>query len=290
MTEDKTYADIHAWIDLWLPTQSEFTAQDVDRELNLSSRTAKQYRWRILEQKVKDGILAKMGKNYHVIDKNVDVIDWQNADVTNVIPLRWPFELEKYIKVFPKSVCILAGVSGSGKTAFLYEFILRNMRHDMPITLFSNDMGAEEMKERFDNFKVTIPNPAPWRTVTRYDNFSEVIDPDGINIIDLLDMDSEYYLIGREIFLIDKAIRTGMALIAIQKGATKTYGQGGDQSRKRAKLYLTMDYNGNAEDNEPKGLLKIDKSRGRADSSVNPKGMVIDYKLVNGYKFIFTRR
>jgi len=51
-----------------------------------------------------------------------------------------------------------------------------------------------------------------------------------------------------------------------------------------------MDYNGNAEDNEPKGLLKIDKCRGRTNPKVNPKGMVIDYKLVNGCKFIFSRR
>ncbi len=275
--EDPTYAQLSTLMDEYIAyTNDWFTSDDIDRQFNIRTGAGKRIRWQALENKVKKGILQKQGKRYRLIDRTLEEIDWQSADLGNVIELKWPFNLEKLIKIFAKSIIIVAGVSGSGKTALLYDFILRNMFHKLGIVLFTNDMGPEEMLERMVNFDISIPNPAPFRVYERYNRFADVIQPNSINVIDYLDLNSEVYMIGQEIDDIYQKLDKGIALIGIQKKSGQALGLGGMFSLKRSKLYLSIDH----------GELTIEKCRSRADSLVNPKGMKFKFKLVNGCKFI----
>ena len=273
---DPSYKELSARIDEWLPhTDGWFTSDDVDRQFNIRTTDGKRRRWQVLENRV-GTVLEKRGNKYRLIDTRMDEIDWQNADTANSIELKWTFMLEQYIKIYPKSIIIVAGVSGSGKTAFIYDFILKNMYHPMGVVLFTNDMGPEEIFERLSKSGITIPQPAPFRIFERFDKFSDVIYPDMINIIDYLDLNTELYMIGQEIDDIAKKLQSGMALIAIQKKAENNLGIGGVFSLKRSKVYLTMN----------PGELTIEKSRSRADPRVNPKGKKVKFKLVDGIKFL----
>lgn len=287
--ETETYKAIKQYIDEWIPYTDNFTSTDIDREFNIRTRTAKQYRWRILEDYVKQGILEKEGKHYRHRKTTAEQVNWQEVDTDTTIDLNWPFALEQYIKVFPKSTIIVAGVPGTGKTAFFYNLIMQNMDHPLGITLFSNDMGAEEMQERFVNFETPIPSPPPWDTYERYDNFGDVIKPDGINIIDYLSVHDNFFLIGKEINHIDRKLRNGIAIIGIQKNPQHDLGLGGVYSLTKAKIYLTMDRKLNAEDNESMGWMTIKKARARANKAINPVGLTFTYKLVNGCKFLYQR-
>ena len=194
--------------------------------------------------------LEKKGKTYRIIDRSLDEIDWQSADSNKTLDIFLPFNLHEYVKFFPKSVIVIAGASNAGKTAWIYNFILMNM-YKHKITLYNSETSREQMKERFLNFEEEMPNPPPFRTVERYDNFADVINPNEVSAIDYVDADDDFYRNGIEISRIYRALDRGMAVIGIQKKSDfKTFkgqiikqklGYGGDTTIKRASLYIAMD-------------------------------------------------
>jgi len=261
-----------------------FTSSQIDQQYNYITRDAKRYRWQVLDRYVKADELELLKTNtYRKIDQQLEIIDWQEADIEDVVKVKWPLELEKYIKTYHQSITVIAGAPGSGKTGFLYDFALRNMNHPMVETIFSNDMTPEEVKERMLNSDIKVPNPPPFQMFERHDNFADVIKPDGINLIDYLDLNSEVYRIGDEIEAIYRKLKRGIALIAIQKKPFQNIGLGGIFSWKRAKLYLSLDTI--KELGEMLYKLEVVKARGRAKPTVNPRGMVFKFRLIGGCKF-----
>jgi len=240
----------------------------------------------------KPPLLEKKNKVYRLIDDDAEEIDWQSADSNKVIDLGLPFDLHKYVKFFPKTIICVAGEPNSGKTAFLYNVILMNM-HTHKITLYNSETSPEQMKERMENFDIEIPSPAPFITKERYENFADVINPDGFSVIDYIDADSDFWSIGAEISRIYKKLQTGIVVCAIQKrenitnfkGQTirNSSGYGGTTTKKRPSLYVTMT-------NSIPHKLRIEKAKSWKDSSINPNGMEWTYKLVGGAKFVCVER
>ncbi len=168
-----------------------------------------------------------------------------------------------------------------GKTEYLYSFIKLNMGN-FPIDLFNSETGPEQMKERFDSLGI-IP-PVPFHTYERYDNFADVINPDHITVIDYLDMNSEFYLVGAEIDKIFRKLKKGVAIIGMQKPPptvifTKATGQkkvierdlayGGGVTEKRASLYITMGNN----------KLKLHRVKTPRQPKVNPNNMTFSFNF-----------
>ena len=283
---DITYRQVHKEIEQYISLLNghAFTTSKIDREFNYASREAKRYRWQVLNEYVKAGKLKRMGVDrFRQIDQELVEIEWQKADVMNIVNVQWPMELEKYIKTYRQSICVIAGTPGSGKTAFLEHFVVKNMYNPMGVWLFNNDMSDEEIKERMDNTGIPIPVPPPFHTKDRDCNFADVIQPNGINVIDYLDLNSELYLIGEEIEAIYRKLEDGIALIGIQKKPGQAIGLGGIFSWKRAKLYMSLDQV--KEGAELYHKLTIVKARGRTDPKVNPNGMEWKFKLIGGIKF-----
>jgi len=263
----------------WYPYHKEilFTQNDVcvhfqwfDPELRqaVSKKLYHDYKER------KPPILELNGRGYRVLDTEVEEMDWQHADKTATVDLLLPFDLQQYVKFFPKSVIVIAGVSNAGKTAFLYNFILMNM-HKHIITLYNSETSPEQMNDRLSGFDMEIPNPAPFRTIDRYDNFADVIDPDGISVVDYVDNDVEVYNNGLEISRMFHKLRRGVVFAALQKKKLEELGYGGNPTLKRAALYLSMNPN----------KLKIVKGKSWKDPTVNPNGMMWNFKLINGARF-----
>lgn len=287
LQEDKTYKLIAREVEQFLSLAGvhAFTADQIDRQFNYRTREAKNNRWHVLENLAKAQRLQKIGTNrYRLVDQKLELIDWQDADTEDIVKVLWPLNLHKYIKTYHKSINIIAGAPGAGKTAFVYDFILRNMGHTMGIILFTNDMTAEEIKERMDKADIKVPYPAPFPVYDRADNFGDIIEPDKINVVDYLDLNSEVYLIGDEIEKIYRKLNRGIAVIAIQKKPGQLVGIGGMFSIKRAKLYFSMD--SIKQDNEWLHKLEIAKARGRVERTINPRSIEIKFKLVDGIKFI----
>ena len=290
MEDERTKIEMRLAIDELIPQLGKFIKSDVDRELIVTSRRGKQYTQQILKELSIKGLLEQDGQRFRYVQNgNEDEIDWQSADTGNSIDLKWPFHLHDWIKIYPKSIIILAGESGAGKTAFMYNFILLNQKRD-DIILWTNGMGAEEMQERFINFETPIATPAPWKTFERYGDFGDVVKkyPDSIHVIDYLDLNSEVYLIGHEIDQIHRNLGKGVVLVGLQKNPKQSLGLGGAFSKKRSKLYLTMgtiNVSGKLE-----GEFIIEKARSRANPDINPVGVKWSYKLINGARFDIHRK
>jgi len=265
--------EVRSWV---LSTNGIFSSTDVHYCQQLSTRAEKQNVHMILKRLCEEGVIEKYGNRngyFRLIDKTAEEIDFIN--ITNEsLWLHWPFGIERYVKTLPKNIIIIAGSSNSGKTAFLLNFIKQNMK-DQDIHYFSSEMGGMELNERLSKFDISLSD---WRFTVkeRSSNFADVIAPDGINIIDFLEIYDEFYKIGQPIKDIYEKLNKGIAIIAIQKNLNTNYGLGGQRSLEKARLYLAM---------EP-GRLKIVKAK-NWQTSLNPNGLEIAFKLVQGCKFVY---
>jgi hypothetical protein len=201
-------------------------------------------------------------------------LDFKNAK-GNFLDIKWPFQIERFVKTAPKNVIVVAGEPDAGKTAFLLNFAAMNNWNSMGISYFSSEMGEFELRTRLQNFEKPTIDGWRMKVYERASNFADVIRPDGINIIDFLELHDEFYKVGlyiREIF--DK-LRTGIAIIAIQKNPGKEQGLGGMRSIEKARLAINM---------ERGGRTFIEKAKNWATMN-NPRGLAITYKLMGGCKF-----
>lgn len=286
--EEITYKQIHEEVDEFLRLVGDrtFNVRKIDSQYNYGSRQAKRYRWQILDEYVKSKKLERLDVDkFRLFDDELKEVDWQGADVTHLIELEYPLGIEKYVKTYHGSVAVVAGTPGSGKTAFMEHFVLKNMYHPMGVSMFNNDMSPEEIKERMINAGIHIPTPPPFRIYDRDCNFADVVKPDGINVIDYLDLNSDLYMIGDEIEKIYRRVKEGggFALIGIQKKPNQDIAIGGIFTWKRPKLYFSMDIV--RDGSEICHKLKIVKARGRINPKVNPNGMEWKFKLIGGIKF-----
>ena len=286
---DKNLEPLSRLIKEWIrQSHGWFWYSKLDSDLKIESAEAKQLRRVVVKGLFDSGEVErdpKVDGRYRRIDSELLEINWQGADATAVVPLKFPFQLEDYVKIFPKSIMVVAGTSNAGKTALLYNIVIMNM-NNLVIDLYNSETNADQMKERFDNFEIEIPNPAPFRSFERYDNFADVIDPDHISVIDYLDFNSEVYEVGEELERMFRKLRSGVVITAIQKKASwitskgqevKTeLGYGGTFSVKKSSLYLSMDPN----------RLKIVKAKSWRDSTFNPNGLEWTFNLIKGAKFV----
>lgn len=209
------------------------------------------------DTKLKEAKLEKRGKTYRLIDREIDEINWVDADVDNVINLTMPygvydqtsFGFERNILIPPKSVIIIAGASNEGKTAYCLNLLVLNM-DAFKVTYFTNEMSAIGFKRRMRGFEdwcelMNGDGEPKFRVIMRYDNYHDVLDPDGLNIIDYLDANEqgEYYKIAPYIKGIHRRLRNGVAIIALQKPPGRPDAFGGANIRGVATLYLSIDKN-----------------------------------------------
>lgn len=277
-------AEVREWV---LSTSGDFMSTDVDRELQLSTLSTSPQEKKVilvtmskaLERLVKEGVLARVGTrrgHFRRIEKESEIIDFANADTSIIFDLRWPasFHLERLVNLYPKNIVIVAGATNAGKTALLLNIVRENMtRHR--IVYFSSEMGAEELRLRLGKFQDPISS---WKFEAREraGNFADATIPDAVNIIDYFELTDNFYQVGGEIKKIFDRLTTGIAIIAIQKDENKEFARGGAFSAEKARLYLSMN----------PGELKVVKGKNWAQQGYNPNGKIINFKLVDGCKFL----
>jgi len=285
--KELTQAIIEEWVSL---APAKFSVRDIWHEVGIESTEAKHHLRVILGRLDGKTVKATPDGLFHRLDGVAPKIQWHEANPDAYLPISFPFGLEEYVKIFPKSIIVIAGSKNAGKTGFLYNFINMNMGA-YRIDLYNSETGPEQMKERFD--LLSIPYPPPFETYERYDNFAEIIDPEHISVVDYLDFNSEVYLVGAEIDAIFRKLTKGVALLALQKappGVTyvkgvkkiipRDLGYGGAFSAKRSVLYLSMDSN----------RLKVVYAKTPKSPKLNPNNMTFKFKIEDGIHFTDIQR
>jgi len=270
-------------VESWIKeTDGGFSTKDCSNFL-LSSGFAVPKHLRTILLRLKDqGVIAKFGDkdgHYVKINNTREIIDLTNVP-ENKLELVYPFKIETMYRTFPKNIVIVAGSPDAGKTAFFLNIARMNM-DKYPIFYFSSEMGEMELLDRLSKFEGIQPQQwTPAVTfINRSSNFHEVIEPDGINLIDYLEMPDKIYDIGKHLNAIFEKLKSGIAIVAIQKKRGANLGYGQEFGEFKARLYLSMEA----------GKIKIMKIKNWVDPKKNYHNYSLEYKLHKGCEFEIMR-
>jgi hypothetical protein len=274
-----------------MSTDGYFFSTEVVKSLHLSTEPEQHRKDMknisiILRRLREGGVIEKYGSKqgvYRRIERDCEVINWQTAP-TEEIPLKFPLGIEEYVKIYPKSLIVVAGKSDAGKTGFLLEFARLNMdKHE--IHLFINEAGDSELAVRLGLFRNIEKEDWKCTFWEREDGFADVIKKDAINIIDYLDVTEGFAEIGTPLKDIHNKLDRGIALVAIQKNPKRydfkagkyidvDLGIGGAKSIGKSRLYLSID----------DGIIKIVKAKNRRGKE-SPNGMTRTFRIYDGHDF-----
>ena len=251
------------------------TSSAIDRDLTIGTPSGKSNRRVYLLRLVNEGKLKRHPVKdgiFKCIDSEAPQLCWEDKISVEPLDIEWPFGLEHWIEIYSKNLVVLAGDPNAGKTAFCLNFAALNM-NTWPVFYYSSELGEEELAKRLTKFDID-----EWKVTfrARSEGFEEIIEPDAINIIDYLEVEDNFWLIGRELTHIYRVLNKGIALVAIQKDPRAKLGVGKRFGLDRPRLYLTMEPN----------KLTIEKGKNWAIETVNPNKKAWTFKLIGGAKFV----
>jgi len=254
-----------------------FTYEQLDRDLIIKTTGGRNTRRQVIKRLKDEGVIVAAGHQagaYRLVIDEAPVIPWQTADEGQSLDLILPFGMHELVRILPKTIIVIAGAPDAGKSAWCFNFIRHNMaKHH--ITYFSSEMGEVELKSRLSKFTSLRPEQWTFEARERSTNFADVIRPNGVNMIDYMEVSADFFLVGSWIRAIWEKLDQGIAIICLQKKRGVDHGRGGEITAEKARLYLSMD----------NGIIKIIKAKNWVDSEVNPNGMAWSFRLVQGCKF-----
>lgn len=251
---------------------SVFTSRDAWSEIGVHDDEDKNYWRQIINRWTAEGKIESLGKGvYRKKDNSLEDMDWTKKD-DPALGILWPFELHRYVEMY-SGMAVIAGQSNAGKSAFCLMWANLNHGTGPELTYFNNEMGVQQFTKRLR--AMGIEPPPPFRVKNRRNSFEDVIDPDGYNVIDYLEVPSDAFLLPSLLDKIWAKLRSGFALVALQKPAGRDVAFGGDQTLNRPQLYLSLNYD----------HLKVTKAKTPLDGQPNITGWQWKFKLNKGCFF-----
>jgi len=261
-------------------TNGWFSYEEIDKELGLLQPSDRINRRQIIKRLKDAGVIEAHPRNNKLlryVKVAVRLIDFKAAGMKTPLAIKYPFAIENYFQTYPRNVIAIAGAADAGKTAFLLNLIRLNMI-DFSIYYQTSEMGAQELANRLTKFEGITLNEWTFIAEERSRDFADVIRPDCVNIVDYLELAGDFYMVADYLKQIHDKLHSGIAVVALQKKRNAELGRGGDFGLEKPRLYLSMD----------PGKLTIQKAKNWTDPQVNPNGLILNFKLVNGCKFIVT--
>ena len=262
-------------IEIWVKTvaRGEFHYKEVlDGGVDPASYgKVRKYLHELCYPRVGEPVAEPVGRRdgyYRAIENGVQPINFTNMTEHKDFPLILPFDLRKYVFIYPETVTIVAGSKSSGKTGFLYRTVALNIGK-VNVKLLSNmEGGTQQMYDRFKAMGIDLAGYPPF--IYPVDkNFQDFIkEPNTIYIIDYIDAPEgvDFYLIGAAVDKVSKKLAkvgSSVAVIGLQKPYNRDIAVGGEQTLKSATLYVAMD----------SSKLKIVDAKVPANKRLHPKNM-----------------
>ena len=242
-------------------------------ELHITTKEEKSELRIVLRWFCISGVLERVGKKngvFRKIDKAVEVIDWQNATISPV-PITFPMDLHHEVVIEKGSVVAIAGVSNAGKSGWLLETAIMNCKH-MKVSYFASEWSDSGLKQRLEGFGEDMDVWPNVNFIKRTKNFADVLDPDGLNIVDFLETHDDFWAVSGEIQKYHEKLNDGVVIVALQKNPGSAFGKGGHGTVEKSQLYLTID----------DGIMTIVKLKQPQEGRKNLSGMSINYSYGKG--------
>jgi hypothetical protein len=263
--------EVREWV---LSTNGYFLSTDIYNCLQVSTREDKKNLSIIMKRLVEEGIIEKDKKQngkWRKKDTDETLMDLNQA-ILPPIDIWLPCNLHNIASLRPKNIMVVAGVSNTGKTAWLLNIAKNNKN----VFYFNSEMEIGELKEKLSSFQGGIKAFKHVTFLERGSNFSDVIRPDAINIIDFLEIHEEHYKMGLLIKEIHDRLGKGVCIIAIQKDKNKDFGVGGVSTLEKSRIYVNLDNDGSYQ------KATIIKAKIIKDKKRNPNQASMRYWVTNG--------
>jgi hypothetical protein len=277
--ESSLMGAVKAWIML---DKRTFRIADLYNEMNIRDRQQKKTVSKYLSRYCDEGLIERVRGQRGVFsykESSLSFIDYLHVDrepVDSIISL--PLGLEGLgVQIHPGNIIVVAGESNAGKTS-----VLLNIAHDNlkafggqyeTIRYFSSEMGPQEMHTRVKAFGEPLSKWKGMQAIERSQAFHQIIDPDGLNIIDFMEVHNEFYLVGEWIRYIHETLKDGVCVIAIQKKSGTDFGRSGEISLEKPRLYLSI-----SECVKGFSACKIIKAKNYV-AARNPNGLEKDFRI-----------
>lgn len=214
---------------------------------------------------------------YRPVIKELNAMDPFHAEGQDV-DIWLPLSLSDHVKLFPGDIAILAGSPNVGKTAFTLNVAKENALKGWEVHYFNSEMSDIELRERLEMFM--SPETA-WSNVNFYarsEHFQDVVFPGKniINIIDFLQVHTDFYAIGATLFEIHKRLKDSICIINMQKNPGNDTALGGFRTLELPRLAVAIDFQ----------VAKLVKAKAWRDKNKNPNGASCDFKLIHGHNLV----
>lgn len=271
--EKLTQAIVEVWIS---ETTGRFNSATICEELSIAP-DLKDYLRTILKRcRDKNFITPIPGRHgwYRYVDTKAVRMDLVNANPQNTLNIKWPFGIERYVRLYKGNLVILYGSKDAGKTAVAINLLKLNLG-SFRLRYLNSDMGDAELRSRLEKFDdVTIEQ---WQHyvdfIERSYGFADLIDPNAINIVDFLEVHKDFFAIGEPIKEMLDKIEEGLLVVILQKNPGAELPIGKMRSLDKAKLAINLD----------PGKITLAVAKNWQDGiTSSPKGKSWTYKLIGG--------
>lgn len=234
----------------------------------------------ILQSMVKNNDIIWIGHKHGVfrrVDKNPNIMDIDTPPRDD-IGVSLPLGLHTLVVLYPRNVILVAGEKDSGKTSFAMNTAYMNRDH-MTVTYFNSEMGTQELQSRMRNFPKDKYFHKEWKKIKfieKASRFEDFIDPDGLNIIDFLEIGAEAFTVTEDIKRVFDKLDKGLLLIVMQKRSYKEYAVGGEGTLEKARLAINLEHR------DKTNVCKITVAKNWTTLIHSPRGCECTYKIWNG--------
>lgn len=309
---DRVTAELWGYIK---SSEGEVSTTMIYNELSLKTAAEKTAVRVALTRLCERGKLKKvpMKRGYYMpVETDIQEMNLGEAEKA-AFPLPLPFDLSKHVKVLVGSAMVVSGTTNAGKTTFAFQCVDELLRlivtffgptperesayalpegseecvhsewfrefatKSKPVRYLNSEMSEGEILARIEAMgpesAERLKNRVQW--VRRSYNWEGAIDPDGVNVIDYLQIYDEFYKIGQIISDVQQELRHGIAIILIQKKTGEANPRGGEFALERCRLAINLDANPSSGG----GTCTLRKVKAPVDYLHNPQGMELDYKL-----------
>lgn len=193
------------------------------------------------------------------------------------LDIELPLDLHTLVHIYKRNIILVAGEKDAGKTAFAMNVGWMN-RNRMSVTYINSEMGEDELEARLMLFPDN--NLKEWKKITfieRSSKFEDVIDPNGLNIIDFLEIGKDAFEVVDDIKRVFDRLNDGVLLIVMQKRSYKEYAVGGEGTLEKARLAVNLEHRqgiGN--------VCRITVAKNWTGRINHPRGYECGYKVFSG--------
>jgi hypothetical protein len=256
-------------------TSGNFRVTDVEHWVTNGNKLSNKPILMALSREVKAGNLEKLpGPGlYRVLNEK-----FESTNIRDVKPGVWmdinlPFGLEQYVHIASGNLICIAGVTNAGKSAVMLNMVKDNMSK-RKCWYFSSEMSKELIRTRVEKHE----GNANWDfdVIDNWSQSPDVVQPDDMNFLDWIDVpsDGQAYDIPKKLSQIQAKLRKGIAIVAMQKKSGNEHAIGGEQTKSKASLYLTIDQE------YPYAVMRVTKAK--AFEEENPNGFMTKFKIYKG--------